>query len=418
MPTRPRIFHTGVAMRRSILPASLTSLALIGALVGCSPTSPEPVAPEPVATPVSHPIPEGCPTAEHFTEEMGADAPYIALNFSLLSSQLKAPLPGGGCAFANSEAVTNDEGTSVSFIYILYFTLNEPNHITTDAFEAWAQSIGSTATEEYAYDLPDDYSGLTKGRAFLAGAINGSRWLFGDVLPEYAQGSQGIVRLWLPTDDVDALKTDASGGDTAYDPTTALANGLKLRYSVEFDIADEDGYSTSFDLSGSLEPFTSSVADSKPGEFQAATSGSMSGTVTNTTAARNASIPGVGVMAIYPLGSAMCTPYNGVSKAGNTSGSDYCSVGIGGVSPSELTPGQSLALTDASEPVLSGPHKEGSDALDQLNAPIAIYATFGGEHQMLMTKNEWTSQSACEAPSQYGRSMVVVMEGWPDLLCT
>lgn len=404
-------------MRRSAPTACLASAALIAVLAGCSPTPPsDSAAPEQAASPISYPVPEGCPTAEQFSQEMSSELPYTAANFSLLSSQLQAPLLEGGCAYVNGNVKTSSDGQAVRFLYILYFNLGTSNRPTLADFDGWALKIGATQTEGHDFDLPGTYSGLTEAAAFASGEGTGSTWFSGGTIPEYTQGTQGIVRLWLPSDQVAKLTVE-DGNSAAYDPTTALANGLKLRWEGSFDVADKDGYTANYALSGSLSPFTANVADSKPGEFEADAVSAISGSVANTTADRNASITGVGMYALYPLGSAACTNFNGISKAGGSwKQPDYCFVRIGGVVGSELAPGRNSTVQAENPPIKSGPHAEGSGALAQLNAPVAIYALFGG--QRVQSTPDWTSSKGCVAPTDsIGGQAAVVMDGWPDILC-
>lgn len=411
-------FHLGVSMRRSFLSVFIAPAALLLTLASCSSPAPaEPAVTEPVASPVSYPIPEGCPTAEQFSEEMAAEIPFTALNFSLLSSQVEAPLLDGGCAYVNEKDVTSADGQPVKFVYTLYFNLGAPNHRTLADFDEWALSVGGTQSDKHSFSLPTTYTGLTEASAFAAGEDVGSQWLFGDVLPEYAQGTQGIVKFWLTDDQVAPLVVEDGETTTNYDAATALAEGLKLQWGGSVNVANEDGYTAAYELSGALNPFVSDVADSKPGEFAANASGTVSGTVTNTTDQRNASFPGLSIIALYPRDSAGCTSYNGIAKkGGDWQKPDYCSIVIARVGASELTPGQALPVPAAPYPISTGPHTEGSDALLRLNAPVSIYAYFGGES--VMTTPKWTSPQGCTAPtmSQGGQS-VVVMEGWPDLLC-
>lgn len=304
---------------------------------------------------------------------------------------------------------------AVRFVYILYFNLGTPNRPSLADFDGGVLEIGGMQAGAHVFDLPSTHSGLIEAAAFASGEGTGGTWPPGGTMPAYSQDTQDIVRLWLPAEQIVKLAVDA-GNSATYDPTTARANGLQLQWAGNLDVADADGYTANYALSGSLSPFTADVTDSKPGEFEANAAIAIRGSVTNTTADRNASITGVGMYALYPLGSAACTNYNGISRIGRSwKYPDYCFVRIGGVVGTELATGQDSSVRSENPPVKSGPHAEGSDALAQLDAPVSIDASSGG--QRVQSSPDWTSSKGCVAPiDSSGGQTAVVMNEWPDPL--
>lgn len=415
MPESPRF--TGRRSRRPAARLYIASVITLSALAGCSATQAEEMQPAPMSSHASFPVPEGCPTGAQFTEEFASDTPFTELSPSLVSSQLEAPLLDGGCAYVFDGGRTNSDGDRISLITVAYFNLDTPDRPTSAGFTDWALSVGGTASGQFDYSLPSSYSGLTEAVAILSGGESSPSVFSGQAIPEYAQGTSGVVRLWVLKEEADALQSKAASASPDYNASTALADGLKLNWTGSFDVSDEDGYTATYSLSGLLSPFKSDVAGSKPGEFAATSSSTLRGTITNTTTQRNATITGVAIMALYPTDSAACTGFNGITKAGGDwQRPDFCYVGIGSAAGSELAPAQTSAVTPSAPSITSGPHKEGSDDLAQLNAPVAIYAIFGGER--VMTNPKWTSPTGCTAPTMYtGGQTAVVMQGWPDVLC-
>ena len=89
-----------------------------------------------------------------------------------------------------------------------------------------------------------------------------------------------------------------------------------------------------------MQPFTSDVTDAPPGQFEAVGASGVGGSVTNTTAERNMTAPEASVVALYPLESAACSGYNGISAEGaDWQDSAYCVLGLGSVPGAQLTGG-------------------------------------------------------------------------------
>lgn len=205
-------------------------------------------------------------------------------------------------------------------------------------------------------------------------------------------------------------------GPSLDSPTDALPAGTAARFGATFDVEDEDGYTASIAVQGTLSPFTEEVADSLPGEFAAVTSATVGGTATNTTAGRNAPVPAIGLVALYARDSAACR-LNGVSKSGDSwQDTSFCAIGIGSLQEVELAPDGAGDLGGGEVPISVGGLAEGSDALAQLNAPVAVYARFGSD-PIYTARANVTSASGCEASGAAHTMWYVPMDGWPDPIC-
>lgn len=122
------------------------------------------------------------------------------------------------------------------------------------------------------------------------------------------------------------------------------------------------------------------------------------------------------IYALYPMGSAACTNFNGVSIEGASwQQPTFCSVQLGMVAATQLAAGESKIIPSAYAHVESGPHAEGGDALVQLNTPMSVYAIFGG--QRVRSDPTWVSDAGCVVSTGSSGQSAVVMNGWPDVLC-
>lgn len=194
-------------------------------LSGCS-AEPVPEETEEVAEPVSYPVPEGCPTAEDFSSAYVDDPTWAdALAVEHLDSDVSTPLPAGGCAYAEHEVRTADDGSSTyRRVYVWYFNLGEPGKSTASELAAWATSAGGTVSpdDDDDYDLPTSLTGWTGADLAM---VDGDASSFGwteDVIPDYTQGANGRIEFMLGADRVDALVEAAESGGEAPDSMTGI----------------------------------------------------------------------------------------------------------------------------------------------------------------------------------------------------
>lgn len=388
--------------------------------------------PEPDPTPTTYPIPDGCPSAAEFGAAW-IDEPDWAdsLDASSLVGELASTIPEGGCAFARREVGTAASSSSTyRYVQVWYFNLDTPGRLTAEQLLDWAASVGGTPspvidplTEEptgeysdHAVDLPVEFSAWTGSDVSVADGESVDFGWYDGVIPGFTQGSNGRIEFALNSERVDALVA-ASGQESLGDPTLLLSQGLATSFSTSFSMSDAEGYSMRVEITGRLQPFSSEVADSPPGKFRAESSAAVSGSVTNTTAGRNAESTGVSVVALYPIDAEACQGLGEISVEGGDWGDpSYCFVRLGGLPAAELAPDATQQVPADTQPIDLGEYAEDGAALAQLNAPVAVYAYFGGKGVGL-SGVAWTADHGCHVPTGSGGQWVVAMAGWADPLC-
>jgi len=404
---------------------ALCSIALGLSLVGCAATPAEPE-PQQVETPVSYPVPDGCPS----TGEMGLafiDDPdfFEVIDASLLDSELTIALPAGGCGFARIDRANTDPGKAARTILVWYFNIGEPGKITRNQLVNWSRDAGGVpmvstfgdveTTDESGldFDLPIEFSGWTGATV----AQKSGYLLTEDTIPEFTQGSTGTIIFTLDADRVAALVAASGNGDGSIDPTTALAQGLTASGRVELSVTDSEGYTFDAELSVKLDPYVSEIENSIPGEFDAVTRSNLSATITNTTGGRVARSPWFSVIAIYPDGSEFCTALGDLSD--DAENETYCQVPLGVFYPVDLDVGGSQEVTSGLDAFTGGTDirvsrlSEAGSSLATLNSPLSIYVRFGDTTR---TSVNFEANKGCVA-RQSGASIVVPLNGWPDPLC-
>ncbi len=134
---------------------------------------------------------------------------------------------------------------------------------------------------------------------------------------------------------------------------------------------------------------------------------------TNTTIGRRTQTPVAEVVALYPMTSSACK----VRVVPQIWGDPYCAVPLRGFKEVTLdvaATGSPSIFSRIQGPF--GPYEERSDALAQLNSPAAIYVVFGGD--LAQSRVAWHSDVGCSRPTDYyGALWMVVMPGWPDVIC-
>lgn len=388
--------------------------------------------PEPVLA--EQPAPEGCPTVEDFTTAYFFDDSseeyantFEVANPALFNPYLTSALPEGGCGFVRTEPGISNSGSGTAYrnVKVVYFNLGQPKRPVSDDLRRWAMDLGGLSdgdpTESDHFELPQDFSGWTGSSLHFTG-INGVT--FGEeTIPDYTFGEQAIIEFALDEESVVSVvaNTDTSAPGQEVDPVTAMAEGLPASFSTTFDIENSDGYTADIELSGSLFPFTSEPADSLPGEFEAVSSASFQATATNTTNGRNTPVTDVQLVALYAGRSAACTGYNGVSKAGDSwQATSFCAIALGGTQETELMPDEAATLEryDTEDTVSRSGLKEDSDALAELNSPLAFYVRFGG-NSMFTARTDVQSSRGCQSSGDANAMWYVPMDnGWPDPICS
>lgn len=423
--------------------ASLAIVAMAALTAGCgqspdSSSSTQVAVSSPSATPTELPVPDGCPPAKELGQAWVKDPDWFTatINAKLLDSELKTPLPAGGCAYLYSKPGTsNNSSDQYQRVMVWYFNINRAGRLTTADITAWAKSAGGTPlkgtdpissqpttdTTGNDFDLPDTFSGWTKSTAVQ---VSGDDSHFGwdqSVLPAFTQGAQAKINFSVNAEKGQAMvraTVPGSNSSAGSDPTKALTQGLTASFSTSAVVTNDEGYTVQLKVQGKLEPFAKDVKDAPPGKLHAVSSSTVSGTATNTTTGRQTKTPGASVMAVYPLESAACDGYNGISVRGaDWQKSSYCAVEIGSVESATLAPDASQPLKGATLPKKLGTFPEAGNAIAELNAPISFYMKFGTKGTA-STETSWKSDLGCLSSRLYGgASWNIVMDGWPDAIC-
>jgi hypothetical protein len=405
---------------------ALAVAGVVAVLTGCAAPAAEPVAveEETEAPPVSYPVPEGCPSGEEFGTAFVSDADWAEeIDIALLDTALATPLPDGGCGYVVGDGGATDSGVAFERIIVFYFNIDTPGRATHDDLYNWALAAGGVPattdtgeTSDTSIELPTEFSTFTNASF---GWVDGetSSWFPDDeTIPAFTQGASAQVEFYLPADAVSAMKDASAAGVDASDPTKALAAGLPLTSSVAFNAADPDGYTAEYKLTAKLQPFTTDVTNSAPGELEILSSASTTGVVKNTTPQRNTKTASVNAFALYPKGSAVCNSFNAVSiKDADWQDSSYCMIGLGGIGGADLAPDGTQTLESGTVGLKYGPFPEGGPELAVFNAPIAVYASL--DPISMRTTTNWTSDKGCLTNLSTTSAWVIAMDGWPDPIC-
>lgn len=434
-------------MSKHIFRSSAAALTILAAALttGCGqspgPTSavmPAADAPKPTETATVYPLPKDCPPEKELGQAWVDKTDWFtAIDAKLLDSELKTPLPKNGCAYLYSTPDTaNNSSDTFQHVMVWYFNMNRPGQAATADITNWAKSAGGTPlsgiqpgtnnvttdTTGLDFDLPDSFSGWTKSTVVQ---VNGPGSRFGwnqSVLPAYTQGAEAKIDFSLSAQKAQAMArasgAGASAGASTSDPTKALSQGLAASFSTSTVITDKQGYTAQLKVQGKLEPFTKNVTDAPPGKLNAVSSSTVSGSITNTTAGRQTATPSASVIAVYPLESAACTGYNGISvKNADWQKSSYCAIDLGSVENVTLSLDASQTLNERTASQKMGTFPESGDAISQLNSPVSVYLNFGSEGT-ISTGTSWHGDKGCLSSRAYGgASWNVAMDGWPDVIC-
>lgn len=368
----------------------------------------------PTDTPVSYPIPDGCPSASDFGGAFATNGNgYESVSLAALNSAVATALPDGGCGYADKDTRTSSNSSSqYRNILVWYFNLGSPGKQTRQSLGTWATSAGSTdsfTAQNDVLSLPSSFSTWTGSRVVSFGGP--SLWQNPRIMPAYVQGTSAYITFALDLAKVATLVQATQSGATIT-TTNSLSLGIPVQFSASFPMQDTDGYTVQVDVTGSMQPFTKSIADSKPGYFSLTGSAAIGSTVTNTTQGRNTQSGEVEVLAIYPSKSSVCGTYNPSLTAKN--GAQFCYVSLGNVVSESLPAGSNKYTAPTARSLSEGTFLESSDVLSQANSPTSIYALVG------FPSEGWTSSTGCKTvfkPAGAYTVSAVPMTGWPDILC-
>ncbi|OOP59409.1 hypothetical protein BMF89_20445 [Arthrobacter sp. SRS-W-1-2016] len=430
-------------IRSSTVALAIVAMAAMTAGCGQSPESSSAVTPaaaasSPSATPTVLPVPDGCPPGDQLGQAWAGKTDLLtSIDAKLVDSELKTPLPKNGCAYLYGPPGTASNSTDkFQHVLVWYFNTNRPSRTSTSDITAWAKAAGGTPltgtdpvsnkpttdTTGHDFDLPDTFSSWSKSTVVQVVGEGTSFGFDQSVIPAYTQGSQSKIYFSVNADKAQAM-LKASGaastaGASASDPTKALSQGLTASFSTSLGVADDQGYTAQLKVQGKLEPFTKDVTEAPPGQLNAVSSSTVSGSITNTTSGRQTKATGASVVAVYPLESPACTNYNGISVKGDSwQKSSFCQIDLGFVESTILSPDATQTLKGSTVPQKLGTFPESGPAISQLNSPASIYLSFGSKGHVVVGV-DWHGDKGCMASQGTASdSWYVAMDGWPDVIC-
>lgn len=421
------LYTSGVALRHRVVRSVGFFFSCAAVILGtgaCGQPSADPVASSPSvsATSITYPVPEGCPPEKELGQAyVGDPKAFTAVDVELVDTEVKTPLPKNGCAYLIGEVGTaKSSGNKYQNVLVFYFNMNRPGTATTTDMASWAKSAGGTPTDSSGedFDLPQEFTGWTGSYLIQMDGQNSQFNWDQSILPAYTQGDQAKLEFAVNADKATAMLKAASSPGDKVDPTNSLSHGLTATFSTRVGATDGQGYSAQLEVQGKLEPFTGNVTEAPPGHLHAVSTSAVSGSVTNTTSGRQTKTPSGSVVALYPLQSAACNDYNGISvKGADWQKSSYCAVTLGEFAGVSLGPAGAQPFAGNSVGQKLGTFPESGNAVEQLNAPTSVYLAFGRSGSG-RTDVDWHGDKGCQAQSQaWGGGWYVVMDGWPDVIC-
>lgn len=444
--------QNGISMPQRIFRSSAAALAIVAMAAmaaGCgqsqesSSAAPAAVS-TPSPTPTVLPVPDGCPPPKDLGQAYVADPAWFTASFDakLLDSEVSTPIPKNGCAYTYGEPGTsNNSSDKFQHVMVWYFNTNTPGHASTADITAWAKAAGGTPlqgkdhaanqpappdTTGLNFDLPVTFSGWTNSTLLQ---VNGSSSFAWDksTIPAYTQGSQSELDFSVKADKAQAMVRASSAGSTSggssaatasSDPTKALSQGLSASFSTSTVVTDGQGYTSQLKVQGKLEPFTKDVTEAPPGQLNAVSSSTVTGSVTNTTAGRQTKTSGAQVVAVYPLDSAACNNYNGISvKGADWQKPSFCQIDLGYVEGTTLAPDGTQTLKGSTTPLKLGTFPESGPAVAQLNSPTSIYLSFGSKGSVMVGVTSQGDKGCMASRNSASDSWFIAMDGWPDVIC-
>lgn len=432
-------FSASLSRKKWALSATALMSAFLFTLAGCAAEVTEPEFFQETQAAEFHQVPEGCPTAEDVSEAFIQDSHWLeALNVNLLQGELETPLPDGGCGYAVTEVGTSSSSDNTfRRVIVLYFRLGEEGRISQEEIAEWGRQAGGVPHEERdivteeltgefsdsRLDLPQTFTGWTGAHVswvdgelstFFFSSEDGTR-----AIPEYTLYATAKVDLYLDSDRVEVIIAQGGGGsaEPVLDPTEMLPSGLTATFRGSVAVSNDDGYTGIIAVTGKLQPWASDITNVPPGKFEAFTDASGQVTYTNTTDGRQTLMPTTKVWALYPTNSPACPGNGGVSVEGDGwQDSSFCRVSLGNTYDADLEPVAIVTAELERSAMRLGPLDESSDDLAILNAPIAMYVAFGTAGP-LGNGNAWVGERGCYVNTQQGQHWMVVLEGWPEVLC-
>lgn len=230
--------HCNLPSRRGSFRAARLAVVAGGALLlaGCSAPQPAPADDSSVATPISYPVPDGCPSGKEFGQAYVDDPAWArAVNADFLSGDVRSPLPAGGCAYFVGDVGTAKNGVDTyQEVIVAYFNLDTPDRLARDDLRAWGLQAGGVPAEltdaegnptgetsDTSLTLPDNFTYFNNAGVGWVDGVTSTRYR-DTPIPAYTQGASGTIQFYLKADRASAIEDASVNGGPVADAMSGI----------------------------------------------------------------------------------------------------------------------------------------------------------------------------------------------------
>ncbi|MEV7757836.1 hypothetical protein AB0O16_07590 [Microbacterium sp. NPDC089180] len=205
-------------------------------LAGCSVSGPELGDDDADATPISYPVPDGCPSGGEFGQAFISDPAWArAVTADLLSGDLRSPLPPGGCAYFVGDVGTAKNGVDrYQRVIVAYFNLDTPGRLTQEDLRTWGVEAGGVPEDETSIDgnptgkkserslgLPTDFTYFDSARVSWLDGVTTTRYA-DTPIPAFTQGASGEIEFYLKAERASAIEAASGSGGSVADAMSGI----------------------------------------------------------------------------------------------------------------------------------------------------------------------------------------------------
>lgn len=188
------------------------------------------------STPVSYPVPDGCPGGADFGQaDIGQSEWARAVNADLVSGDLRSPLPSGGCAYLVGDIGTSKNGADrYQRVIVAYFNLDTSGRLTQDDLETWGTEAGGVPrveenpegdltgeTSDNSLALPDDFTDFDTAKVSWVDGTTRIRYA-DTLIPAFTQGASGQIEYYLKAERGSAIEAASVSGGTICDAISGI----------------------------------------------------------------------------------------------------------------------------------------------------------------------------------------------------
>lgn len=222
------------ARGRAALLAAIAGTVVL--FVGCSAAAPDLGDNDADATPITYPVPDGCPSGADFGQAYIGQSEWArAVNADLLSGDLRSPLPPGGCAyFAGDIGAAKNGVDRYQRVIVAYFNLDTPGRLTQGDLRTWGTNAGGVPkaeqnlegeltgeTSDTSLTLPDDFTYFDSAGVSWVDGTTTIR--YSDTpIPAFTHGASGQIEFYLKAERASAIEAASVSGGTVSDAMSGI----------------------------------------------------------------------------------------------------------------------------------------------------------------------------------------------------